>query len=245
MIFTDKDRDALDKALYASAENAADRDAELFDALDDEGVSISAELDESVSNIINGAEKLKRSARAATLIRRVGVRIAAAVIAMAVITVPLMTNVSAKARDEWKVRCDEIDFFFVVRYLPDLYNENAAHVPPPRTIETVHQPYVPVKDCLARDGTVTETLYSRVYERGGEEIMTFQQKVLTLEDMVAVTSYNGAVRVIDIGGYDGLLFEYTHSDVMFLFWNDGEYAYKLQSKNLSASQLISAAKRMK
>lgn len=243
MIFGSKKPDALEKELYAAAEEITDSDDMLFDSLDDSTVKLSASLDEKVSAIIGGGENQKKK-NVASALRRFGFRASVAVAALAILLVPLMMNVSAKSRDEWRVRCDELEFFYVIRYIPELYDENSAHIEPPKTVETVRNPYVSAKDTV-KEERLTDTEYTCVYEVGGKEYMSFQQKVLTIESLVAVTATSGTVTTVDIGGYDGLLFEYSHSDTKFLFWNDGEYAYKMQSGSMSGDEMVHSASRMK
>lgn len=244
MILRNKNGDMLENELINAAGIINDGDAELFDRLDDTDTELPASLDEKVARIIDRGEKASRSRRAAEAFRRIGLRAAVALIAAAILTTPFITRVSAKTRDEWRVRCDELEFFYVIRYIPELYDENSARVEPPKTLELLRNPYFSVKDA-SRQERLTDTEYTCVYEIDGKEYMSFQQKVLTIESLVAVTSTGGTVTTVDIGGYDGLIFEYSHSDMKFLFWNDGEYAYKLQSKFLTSSELIYSASHLK
>lgn len=244
MILKNKDLDALDSKLYNAAEEFVDGDEELFDSLNDSAVELGDELNEKIAAIIDGGKEKQKEKRTAETLRRIGFRASVAAVALAILLVPLMMNVSAKTRDEWRVRCDELEFFYVIRYIPELYDENSARIEPPKTLETVRTPYVSVKDII-KEERLTDTEYTCVYEYGGKEYMSFQQKVLTIESLVAVTSTSGTVTTVDIGGYDGLLFEYSHSDTKFLFWNDGEYAYKMQSGCMTSNEMVHSASRMK
>ena len=243
MIFRNKKGDALDDALFKAAETMPD-DARLFDSLDDSSIDISPALDEKIGAIIDGTENTKAKNTAASF-RRVGLRIAIAVIVVIIMAAPFVTNVSAQTREEWKIHCDESEYFFVVRYFPERYSDESARVAPPETLLEIRNPYMSVKECAPSEKYRSETEYDCVYEYMGAEYMTFQQKTLSLDIMVAVTSYKGSMTVVDIGGYDGILFEYSHSDTKFLFWNDGEYAYKMQSKYMTASEMLYSASHLK
>ena len=245
MISGNRNGDALEKELVKAAKSINDRDAELFDRLDDTDVELPASLNEKVARIIDGQESATRSRRAAETFRRIGLRAAVALIAAAILTAPFITRVSAQAREEWRIRCDKFDYFYIVRYIPERPIDDAPRYVPPRTIENPRRPYVKSKDAVAHETANSETEYDVSYDLDGAEYILFQQRPLTVESITAVTSYNGTATTVDIGGYDGLIFEYSHSDMKFLFWNDGEYAYKLQSKFLTSSELIYSASHMK
>ena len=245
MILRNKSGDALESELIKATENINDRDDGIFDALDDTDVELSASLDEKVAHIVDGREKAAGSRRAAEIFRRIGLRAAVAVIAAVVLTVPLILRVSAQTREEWRIRCDKFDYFYIVRYIPERPDDETARYVPPKTIENTRRPYVKTKDVFAHEKSNSEMEYDVSYELDGREYLLFQQRPLTVESITAVTSQGGTATTVDIGGYDGLLFEYSHSDMKFLFWNDGEYAYKLQSKYLTSSELIYSASHMK
>lgn len=133
----------------------------------------------------------------------------------------------------------------VIRNLEDCFSLTfVIETEPPESIESKREPVIKQENWKKEIAMDTEALYVLTYrDENGLKMLSYSQMILT-DSGNYTNNKDTVIENVTIGELDGLLFVRNGGESFSLYWNDGQYCYRLTTfdRIIDRKELIEIAK---